>query len=220
MKKSILLLLFLLCASIIIAQIKVACIGNSITFGHGLKKEETYPAQLQKILGDGWVIQNFGVSGRTLLKNGDRPYVKEKAYTDAKEFAPDVVLIKLGTNDAKPQNWKFKDEFMTDYDAMIKELAALPSRPLIILCLPVPAYGTNFNINDSIVNNVVVKWVTMVAWQNKLQVIDLYQPLSNHPEWFPDKIHPNAAGAEEMAKVVARKLQSNKKKITRRKKRR
>lgn len=217
MKKSIVVSLFLLSTSIVFCQIKVACIGNSITFGHGLKREETYPAQLQKILGDEWNVQNFGVSGRTLLRNGDYPYVKEKAYADAKAFAPDVVLIKLGTNDAKPQNWKFEKEFTADYSAMIEELQALPSKPLIILCLPVPAYGINFNINDSIVNHQLVFKVTDVASLKKLQLIDLHKPLSNHPEWFPDKIHPNAAGAEEMAKVIAKKLKSNRKKINKRK---
>ena len=103
--KKLFFLLSIVLANALPAQIKVACIGNSITFGHGLKKEETYPVQLQNLLGAEWKVENFGVSGRTLLSHGDFPYIKEKAFLNAKEFAPDVVIIKLGTNDAKPQNW-------------------------------------------------------------------------------------------------------------------
>lgn len=218
LKKIILSLFILLLANLLQAQIRVACIGNSITFGHGLKREETYPVQLQQILGTDWAVQNFGVSGRTLLSHGDLPYIKEKAYTDAKAFAPDVVIIKLGTNDAKPQNWKYKNEFIADYTALITELESLPSKPIVMICLPVPAYGTNFRINDTVVNKEVTVLVKAVAKNNKVALIDLYKALSGHAEWFPDKIHPTKEGAGEIAKVISTKLIKKKKKINRHKK--
>jgi len=216
--KKVFFFLAIIISNTLLAQIKVACIGNSITFGHGLKRDETYPFQLQNLLGNEWTVQNFGVSGRTLLSHGDFPYIKEKAFSDAKAFAPDVVIIKLGTNDAKPQNWKFKDEFVADYTAFIKEFEALPSHPKVFICYPVPAYGKNFNINDSIVNNQIVPLVKKVAKKNKTSLIDLYKPLSNHPEWFPDKIHPTKEGAGEIAKVISLTLLNSKKKISKNKK--
>jgi len=217
MKKIVCSVVFLFLSAALYAQIKVACIGNSITYGHGLQRDETYPVQLQNILGNDWVVQNFGVSGRTLLSKGNQPYIKEKAYADAKAFAPDVAIIKLGTNDAKPQNWKFKDEFISDYTVMINELRALPTKPLIIVCLPVPAYGVNFNINDSVVNYQIVPLVREVARKNKTILADLNKPLSDHPEWFPDKIHPTKEGAGEIARILSGVLIKNKKKIGRRK---
>ena len=146
------------------------------------------------------------MSGRTLLSKGDFPYIKEKAYADVKTFQPDIAIIMLGTNDAKPQNWKFEDEFASDYSALIAELRALPSHPLIMLCLPVPAYGINFSINDRVVNNQVVPMVKTIAKQNKTLLVDLYKPFSGHPEWFLDHIHPTKAGAGEMAQVLAKAL--------------
>lgn len=88
--------------------IKVACVGDSITFGAGIKNREkdSYPAQLQAMLGSGFKVGNFGISARTLLKKGDRPYWKEQIYRDALAFQPDYVIIKLGTNDIKPKNWE------------------------------------------------------------------------------------------------------------------
>lgn len=57
------------------AKIKVACIGDSVTYRYGLESRETdnYPAQLQQMLGDQYEVENFGKSGATLLKKGHRP---------------------------------------------------------------------------------------------------------------------------------------------------
>jgi lysophospholipase L1-like esterase len=85
--------------------VRIACIGNSITDGAGIdmNSEKGYPACLQKDLGTGYLVNNFGVSGRTMLNKGDYPYMKELAWKDAMAFKPNIVIIKLGTNDSKPQ---------------------------------------------------------------------------------------------------------------------
>lgn len=97
--------------------IVVACIGNSITYGSGIEERinNSYPAQLQQLLGDEYDVWNFGYSGRTLLKKGDYPYWDEVYLKAAKKLNPDIVIIKLGTNDTKPQNWQYAEEFESDY---------------------------------------------------------------------------------------------------------
>lgn len=86
--------------------IRIACVGDSITYGAGIEEraKNSYPAQLQNLLGDRYQVENFGVSGRTLLKQGDKPYWDEPAYQNALKLKPDMVIIKLGTNDVKPLN--------------------------------------------------------------------------------------------------------------------
>lgn len=74
-----LLIIFMIFSTLIFAQtdtIRVACVGNSITVGHGLKDSnlDSYPSQLGMLLGDDYDVRNFGVSGYTMLKKGDRPY--------------------------------------------------------------------------------------------------------------------------------------------------
>ena len=83
---------------------KVAIIGNSITEGTFLTNPavNSYPGQLAKMLSVNWEVGNFGVSGRTILKNGDFPIWDEQKFTDALNFEPDIVIIMLGTNDSKP----------------------------------------------------------------------------------------------------------------------
>lgn len=200
-------------------QIKVACVGDSITFGFTIENREqnSYPDQLGRLLGKNWEVKNFGVICATLLKKGDFPYWKQKAFIDAKDFNPDVVIITLGTNDTKPENWKFKNEYIADYTVMIKEFRELPSKPYIFICLPVPAYAKNWGISDSIIRIDIIPMIKSVSKKNNIPIIDLYKPLNKHAEWFPDKIHPNAKGAREMAKVINKVLLKNNKKIEKRK---
>lgn len=184
--------------------IKVACIGNSITYGAGVGNIplNSYPAQLQRLLGVQWEVRNFGVSGRTMLRKGDYPYWKEEAFVQAKDYQPDIVIIKLGTNDSKPHNWVYGNEFYADYKLMIKEFKGLSSKPQILICKPVPAYAVQWGINDSVIVNGVIPVVNRLAVEEKLQIVDLYKALSGKSQMFPDKIHPNSEGACLIAKSI------------------
>ena len=184
--------------------VRVACIGNSITYGARIKNRDrdSYPSVLSRMLGDGYWVKNFGVSARTLLNKGDRPYMNEKAYQDALAFNPNVVVIKLGTNDSKSFNWKHKADFTKDMQTMIDAFKALPAQPKIYLCYPSKAYQANESINDDIISKEIIPMIKKVAKKNKLDVIDLHTAMDGIPQLFPDKIHPNEEGAKIMAKTV------------------
>jgi acyl-CoA thioesterase-1 len=187
---------------------KIACVGDSITFGSTLKDREhdSYPAQLQQMLGDQWNVMNFGYSGATLLKKGNRPYWDGRRFAAALDFAPDVVVIKLGTNDSKPDNWKHKDEFHDDLTAMIKRFRGLPSRPTVWLCHPVPAFPGNYGIRDEVIRDEIIPIIDAVAKEQEVKVIDLYAALAGKAELFPDTIHPNTEGAGLIAAEVYKSL--------------
>lgn len=218
MKRVVFLIHFVLIVAISFGQIKIACIGNSITYGYGYDNPKSYPSQLDTLLGEGWEVKNFGVPGATMLRKGDNPYHKLKAYNDAKAYNPDVVIIKLGTNDTKAQNWNaHSNEFVSDYDSMLTELKALPSKPFIILCTPVPAYSFGYGIRDSVIK-VEMPLLSTIAKQNNLKLINLYEPLSDHKAWFPDGIHPNEFGLGQMAGTISEYLLEWKEEILKRKK--
>jgi acyl-CoA thioesterase-1 len=215
MKRNVTLLAVLVVCSALCRgadEIKISCVGDSITFGAGVEnaKENAYPIVLGKLLGEKYKTGNFGVSGTTLLKKGDNPYWKQKAFKDATDFAPNIVVIKLGTNDTKPQNIKHKDEFATDLAALVDHFAALPTNPKIFLCRPVPAYATQWGINEKGIEEMVMPAIEQVAKAKGCTIIDLHAALSGKPELFPDKIHPNKDGAALMAKTVADAISSAK----------
>ena len=122
MKKLLYLYLLCFCTLVSSAQTKVACVGNSITYGLKLENREkdAYPFQLQEMLGADFVVGNFGKSGATLLRKGHKPYVCQQEYQDALAFAADIVVIHLGINDTDPRNWpNYRDDFIGDYHALI-----------------------------------------------------------------------------------------------------
>ena len=184
--------------------VRVACIGNSITFGAGIKNRsrDSYPSVLARMLGDNYWVKNFGVSARTMLNKGDHPYMNEPAYKNALAFNPNIVVIKLGTNDSKSFNWKYKADFMKDAQTMIDAFKGLPSQPKIYLCYPSKAYLTGDGINDDIISKEIIPMIKKLAKKNDLSVIDLHTAMDGMPELFPDRIHPNEKGAQVMAKAV------------------
>jgi len=113
--------------------VNVACVGDSITFGSRVENraKNNYPAQLERILGNGYRVENFGVSGRTMLSKGDLPWINHPYYKPSAAYEPDIVVIKLGTNAAKPVNWNHKAEFLSDTLKLIDYFKAppLPSAP-------------------------------------------------------------------------------------------
>ncbi len=185
-------------------NIKVACIGNSITFGHGItnREKEAYPAVLGQLLGEKFEVKNYGVSGRTVMNSSDMPYMAETAYQEALAFNPNIVTIKLGTNDSKPYNWLHQENFKNDLITLIGSFQALPSNPDIYLCLPAPAMGNAWNISDSVIFHGIIPIIKEVVKENKLKLIDLYTPLKSHPEYFPDTIHPNEEGSKQIARII------------------
>lgn len=190
---------------------RVACVGDSITYGAAIENREKncYPTVLQTLLGDKYEVRNFGANGATLTKRSDVPYVKTTAFAEAKKFNPHIVIIKLGSNDTKPQNWKHIADFVADYKALVTEFQALDSRPKVYICYPAPVYKDAFDIDGSFVEELKPK-IDAIAKELALPVIDLSTALSGKKEMFPDGVHPDAAGAKVIAETVYKALTEKK----------
>lgn len=203
---SLLLLMALpLTLSLLAEPVKIACVGDSITQGAGLSNPalESYPARLQRLLGTNYVVRNYGVSGRTLLKQGDFPYWKEAFFKQSHDWQPDVVIIKLGTNDSKPYNWRYGTNFVADYEEFVTSYASLASAPRIIVCTPCPVYGNGaFDIKPGTVATNIAPAIRDLAARRQLELVDLHTRLAGHPEWFPDTVHPNSRGMAAMAAII------------------
>jgi len=188
--------------------IRVACVGDSMTEGSGADEGMSYPAQLQQLFGAGWLVGNFGRSGCTLLKRGDFPYWNESAYRNALGFGPDEVVIMLGTNDTKPQNWRYREEFLGDYLELAESFRALATRPRVHVCLPCPVIGEgNFDITAG---NLLayLEMIRELAFRHSLGLVDLHSILVDKPAMIPDRVHPGTDGAGEMAGAVFAKLRA------------
>ena len=194
-----------------LAQTKVACVGDSITAGYGLANPsvESYPAQLQALLGSGYTVSNFGLSGSTLQQQGDYTYWNSWQHTQSQSINPDVVVIMLGTNDSKFWNWN-ATRYDTDYRALIAQYQALASHPKVYICLSPPIYEPNefggafspARMQDEVLPAIR----TVVATTAGVTMIDNNTPLLNSAALFSDGLHPTAQGAGVIAGTVAAAL--------------
>ena len=186
-------------------RVRVACVGNSITYGATIEKrfQNCYPTILQQFMGEGYDVRNFGVSGSVVLQKGDYPYKNTSAFREALDFNPDIVVIKLGTNDSKPHNWQYGKDFEKDYADIVHAFAQLPAQPKIYLCLPVPAKQYPSDISDSTIRKGVIPVIRKVAKKEHLPLIDLYKGMEPYyPAQFTDFCHPSAEGASTMAGLI------------------
>jgi lysophospholipase L1-like esterase len=210
---SSIVLLFVFC-SYPTSAARIACVGNSITYGYGLndREHQSYPSVLQSLLGKGDTVMNFGTNGCTMLKKGNQPYWDDINYKASTDFKPDIVIIMLGTNDAKPFNWSHKEEFASDYKSLMEHYRKIGAK--VYVAIPAPVYGQgNFSIDAAILNNEVVPLIRKIADEANAPAIDIFQSLSGKPELFPDSVHPDVEGANLIAKAVWQAISKDEKLI-------
>lgn len=210
MKKffSLLTLLTLwVCTTFATDTIRVACVGNSVTFGMGIpdRAEKAYPVQLQAMLGEGYKVENFGHSGSTLLRKGHRPYMQVPEYRKAIDFKADIVVIHLGLNDTDPRNWPWhRDEFNADYYALIDSFKVANPAAQVWICrmTPISHNHRRFQSGTRDWHAQIQESIEQVAEAKGVGLIDFFAPLHSRYELFPDALHPNAEGATILAKEV------------------
>lgn len=187
--------------------IRVACVGNSITYGTGIADREhnSYPAQLQKMLGGKYFVANFGKPGATLLRHGHCPYFEQKEFHDALDFKADIFVIHLGVNDTDPRNWpNYRDEFVGDYLALIDSLrqSSPEARIIVARMTPIASRHPRFISGTKIWHTDIQQAIETVAKVGGVELVDFHTPLYPFPNLLPDAVHPTPEGAGILARTV------------------
>lgn len=198
--------------------IRIGTIGDSITAGvHSTGGNHTYPGQLQIMLdtkyGSGkYSVTNLGACGSTLLKVSNSPYWQRPQYKTLTSNKWDIIVIMLGTNDAKdpgdhgPNNWLHNCggpdhtkldgcTYADDYKSMIevvKGLGTKPDGPTIFAMIPPPLMQLySIGANQTVINSVYPKLIPLIQQANKVKgPIDVYTGMGGVPDWekkFPPK---------------------------------
>lgn len=189
-------------------QIKIACVGDSITYGHGTSSwpKNNYPTILQNLLGDAYHVNNYGVSSYAVQDTSDRPYMTLKHYQESLSYDADVVIFMMGSNDSKPENWISAESFQEDLLTLLDSYGDAE----IILCTPASAFFlegqtegvTNHDIQPLVVEQ-IAQITRQVAQERGYTLIDIHALTAEHPEWFSkDGVHPNNDGAAAIAEEV------------------
>lgn len=186
---------------------KVACVGNSVTYGYLVENREQncYPARLQQLLGKDYAVENFGKSGSTLLNRGHRPYMQQEEYKKALAFAADIVVIHLGLNDTDPRDWpNYRDDFVKDYLQLIASFRQANPKADIYVCRMSPIFHWHPRFQSGTRDWYAQEQevIELIAAYADTRLIDLQKALYNRPDLMPDALHPNAEGAGILAKTI------------------
>jgi len=211
---SLLLLLFTVGVSAQTIPTKIACIGNSVTFGYGLAHPgiESYPAQLQQLMGSAYLVKNFGHSGATLLQKGHNPYTKTPEFGASIAFRPDIAIIHLGLNDTDPRDWPdHRLDFEADYSALISAFRKANPEVRIYICRLTPIFSGHPRFKSGTRDWYwqIQALLPNIAKANNTRLIDLHQPLYNRPDLFADNLHPDKEGAAIIDRTVYQAITGN-----------
>lgn len=193
-------------------EIKVACVGDSVTYGYGIEgwKKNNYPAVLGRLLGKEYHVANFGISGSTVQDTGDQPYTATKAYKNSLEYEADILVFMLGSNDSKPENWTDEEKFLAYYNSLLDSYLQKDKKPTVYLCTVATANYpegitsglTNYDVQPEYVE-VAAELIRGVAEERGYPLIDINNLTENRRELFgKDNVHPNADGAETIATAI------------------
>lgn len=191
-------------------KIRIACVGDSITYGYGTNniENESYPARLQELLGDNFIVNNYGVNAMTVLSNTETPYTQTVQYLQSLESNADIVILMLGTNDAKLGNWaKNETNFILDYEKLINKYKGMESNPYIFIATSPTAWRDYGILDDNtiipeIVDEKVVVIQREMAKKFECGLIDIHNYTNDMKYFFPDTIHPDIEGYQRIATFV------------------
>lgn len=185
---------------------RIACVGDSITWGFTIvnRRKYSYPALLQQRLGDEYEVRNFGYNDAAARFDADTPYVKKHVYQDSLEWNPDVVLLMLGSNDTKRRNWD-PEIFRHDYTRIVKSYLKLPSKPRVILIAPIqifqPMHIPVLGLYSETMENGVRPAIREIASETGLELVNLAN-LFTDSKYMMDGVHPQREGAKMLEEAI------------------
>ncbi len=185
---------------------KIACVGDSLTAGHTFPIDETYPSLLQGLLGSDVEVRNFGKNGASVTEYSNLgAYVTHSEYQASLEFNADVVIIMLGTNDARLWD-QSGSVYKSEYISLVNSYKAVnPDVKIVVATSPQVLSGNTLNIpNENIVNKLYPMQLEIAA-EIGATVVDFHATLaelSPSAMYRDDDVHITRAAALELAALI------------------
>ncbi len=183
------------------AKTKVACIGDSLTYGFQLKASESYPSQLQQLLGADYEVRNFGLSSSCVIDDGALEYKTTDTYAAALQYDADVLIFMFGTNDVTAYDFT-PLYFQNQYRELADSFRTGGKQPKIYIIVPPDSVDLHFGLTRQ-----TEQPIRLLGQQLPATVIDPYNLFIGHPEdYLEDGLHLTASAYGKLAKLVYRAM--------------
>jgi len=191
-------------------QIKIACIGDSLTYGAFLDNPEAngYPGILNSLFGSRFTVKNFGVKGAGILHDVDKPFILQQEFMESIKFGPDLILIMLGTNDALLSNkFKLTNQFYEDYNYLIGKYKRHLKKAKIVIIEPPKVNQNKWNIDNGLIEDFINPNIEEICKKNDIMCI---QPpiLKENIHYLSDGVHLNNKGTTSFVKHIHSKIKN------------
>ena len=229
-------------------RLRIACMGDSLTRGDGLhehpplrrvpwnrlrqsqqplRERGSYPALLARLAASRRAeVRNFGHGGSTACNytgGHGPPYESLPEYAAAQRFAPHIVVLMLGTNDAKPSFWSMGPcaqwgrepghGLRAGLTSILATFRRLPQPPkLILLLTPPPLLGSRrlFEIDPLLLSEARRMVAEVQAQQDVAGTMRVALAHAAVPRtsllFAADSLHLNADGSALLACAVHAQL--------------
>lgn len=183
---------------------KVACIGDSLTRGYLLEDAQSYPAQLQQLLGAQYEVRNFGHTSSYVIDDGPVEYRNTEDYTAAIQYDADILIFMFGANDVGAYNFT-PLYFQNQYRELIDSFRQTKKHPKIYLIIAPDSRDLHFGLIQQTIQPVMT-----LGQQLSAIVINPYYLFLGHPEdYLSDGLHLTGTAYGKLAQLVLRALQGN-----------
>ncbi|WP_167381516.1 GDSL-type esterase/lipase family protein [Microbacterium oxydans] len=189
-------------------RIRIAAVGDSNTYGAGTlfrgRGRRSYPGRLEQLLGDGYQVLNYGVNRCTLQQEGDWPYDATPQAAASLQAGADIVLVMLGSNDARGDNWN-AERYETQLAAFVERYRTRGAT--VFLLTPPVAFPNRRGVHERIIADEVAPIVRTVASRLGVDLIDVFDVTRRSVTRHPDGIHLDVRASGIVAETVAETLQ-------------
>ncbi|MBN2235067.1 MAG: hypothetical protein JW706_07950, partial [Opitutales bacterium] len=184
------------------AEVKVACIGDSITAGY--PNPGGFPPVLDGKLPDNYTVVNYGKRGATALGpgRGSSPYISTTEYANAIKSGAGIVVIMLGTNDSNNTSWVHESHFKEDLGKIVNNFLNLSHHPKVYLASTLPSFTTSEKINSLRIETLIGPRIRDLSNELGVQGIDTFTHFIDKKSLFIDGTHPKSEGHNILAQVI------------------
>ncbi len=181
---------------------KIACVGDSLTYGFGLVQREkySYPSQLEKRLSSDYEIRNFGINGACATP-GNRDFYLNNNVKEIVDWNPDILLVMLGSNDSKESVWISEELYLSGLVGIIEAVRGCNTS--VVLVTPPPCRPNPYGIRDSVIREKILPSLEILSAREGYPLIDVYSALDKSQNLFIDNIHLSRKGYARLSDRLA-----------------
>lgn len=182
------------------AVLNVAFVGDSIT---DAPPEESFVSYLDGLLGEEIEAEPYAIGGSGITDAVAEPLPDTEVAEALLDSDAELVWIMIGGNDIEAG--ASAEDYEEALFYLVEMVQEMPTAPEIVIAAQPPFSAFDAEAHE-LFRDEWVPVMEFVAEETGAVFVDINAAVPDYPENYPDLIHPNAAGAETLAALIAHEV--------------